>query len=171
MSDKNQRIVYVANMTNFFSRELFMYSLGDIRFKKPISLKKVAYSTAFLILWAIPLVLIFGIRINPFYIALLVIPPIVLGNFAAKPVWGGRGLIDFLKTISNFISEPKGWTDLNSTNKLDKETLYVESEIWLSRRRELQLLADLREEKVKLSEVTTFKEIPEVDEKEKGSAS
>ena len=170
MSDERQRTVYVANMTNFFSRELFMYSLGDIKFKKPISLKKVAYSTVFLIIWIIPLFLTFGIMMNPFYIGFLVIPPIILGNFAAKPVWGGRGLIDFLKTIANFVSEPKGWTDLNSTNKLDKEKLFVESEVWLSRRREIQLLADVREKKVKLSDVTTFKEVPENDE-EKGSVS
>lgn len=148
MSD---RYVYVANMTNFFSRELYMYSLGDIKFKKPISLKKVAYTTGFIIIWTLPLILIFGIILNPFFMALILVPPLVIGNFAAKPVWGGRGLFDFIKTLSKFISEPKGWTDLNATNVLDKEVLFVEQEIWLSRRRELQLLAQLKEEKERSS--------------------
>lgn len=144
MSD---RYVYTANMTNFFSRELYMYSLGDIKFKKPISLKKVAYTTAFVIIWTLPLVLIFGIQLNPFYFAAVLLPPFILGNFAAKPVWGGRGLVDFIKTLSGFIAEPKGWTDLNATNVLDKEVLFIEQEIWISRRRELYLLAQLKEQK------------------------
>ena len=141
----NDNYVLVVNMTNFFNRELFMYSLGDIKFKKPIALKKVAYTTAFLILWAIPLFLTFGLILNPLFLAVLVVPPIALGHFATKPVWGGRGLLDFLKTLFGYIGEPKGWTDLESNNKLDKEVLYVENEIWISRRRELQLLADIKE--------------------------
>lgn len=156
MSEPEGRYLYVVNMTNLFSRELFMYSLGDIKFKKPVSLKKVGYTTAFLIIWAIPMILTFGIILNPLFVALVVVPPFVLGHFASKPVWGGRGLIDFLKTTATFVTEPKGWTDLKANNNLDKEVLHVESEIWISRRRELQLLADIREEKVRLAEVTTL---------------
>ena len=32
--------IKVVNMTEFFSRELMLYSLGDLRFRKPKSLKK-----------------------------------------------------------------------------------------------------------------------------------
>ena len=145
MSDNNN-YVPVVNMTNFFNRELFMYSLGDIKFKKPIALKKVAYTTAFLIIWCIPMVLTFGLALNPIYLAFLIGPPLVLGNFATKPVWGGRGLVDFLKTLTKFIAEPKGWTDLNAAPKTDKEVFYVSNEIWISRRRELQILANLDKE-------------------------
>lgn len=148
MSD---RYVYVANMTNFFSRELYMYSLGDIKFRKPISLKKVAYTTGFVLIWTLPIILTFGLIISPFFLAFAILPPFILGNYAAKPVWGGRGLVDYIKTLSGFIGEPKGWTDLNATNVLDKEVLFVEQEIWISRRRELQLLAQIKEEKERAS--------------------
>ena len=141
----NNNYVLVVNMTNFFNRELFMYSLGDIKFKKPIALKKVAYVTAFLIIWSIPVFLYFGLVMNPFFMAFLLGPPFVLGHFATKPVWGGRGLIDFLKTLAGYIVEPQAWTDLNARNVKDKEVLYVENEIWISRRRELQILADIKE--------------------------
>lgn len=145
MSDNNY--VLVVNMTNFFNRELFMYSLGDIKFKKPVALKKVAYTTFFIIVWAIPMLLTFGLILSPVFLAFMLVPPIVLGHFAAKPVWGGRGLLDFVKTLFGYIGEPKGWTDLNATNVLDKETLFVAEEIWVSRRRELQYLADIKEER------------------------
>jgi hypothetical protein len=134
-------------MTNFFNRELFMYSLGDIRFKKPVSLKKVAYTTVFLIIWTLPIVLIFGLHINLLFVALVLGPPFMMGNFASKPMFGGKTLIEWAKTAVQFMGEPKGWADLNPSKTLDNGTFFVESEIWISRRRELQILADLREKK------------------------
>lgn len=142
----NPRLVSI-NMTNFFNRELFMYSLGDIKFKKPVSLKKVAYTTAFLILWSLPIILIFGLHINLIFFAFVFGPPFVMGNFASKPMFGGKTLIEWAKTTVKFIGEPKGWTDLNPSQTLNNGTFFVESEIWISRRRELQILADLREKK------------------------
>lgn len=47
----------------------------------------------------------------------------------------------------NFLKEPKGWTDLNANNEIDREVFFVEHEIWISRRRELQLLADIKEQR------------------------
>lgn len=140
----NQRLVSI-NMTNFFNRELFMYSLGDIRFKKPVSLKKVAYTTAFLIIWTIPIVLFFGFHLNLLFVAFALGPPFIMGNFASKPMFGGKTLIEWVKTTFRFMGEPKGWTDLNSSKTLDNGAFFVESEIWISRRRELQLLADMKE--------------------------
>lgn len=135
----------IVNMTNFFNRELFMYSLGDIKFKKPIALKKVAYVTAFLILWGGTLFALFGLMLHPMYVALLIGPPIVLGHFATKPVWGGRGLIDFIKVSAKFIGEPRGWTDLNPNNTGGSENLHTEQEIWVSRRREMKILAHIKD--------------------------
>lgn len=147
MSREGLPTIIVHNMTDFFNRELFMRSLGDIRFKKPISLRRVAYTTIFFIAWTLPMFLIFGIILNVFFIAIAVAPPFILGYFASKPVWGGRSLMDFLKVNMRFMTEPKGWTDLEPNNRLNNDRLFVEDEIWISRRRELQLLADLREEK------------------------
>jgi hypothetical protein len=134
-----------VNMTNLFNRELFMYSLGDIHFKKPVSLKKVAYTTAFLICYSLPLVLIFGLQLNPFFFATTFIPPLLAGHYATKPVFGGKTLIEFVKTMILFMREPKGWTDLNANNHMGNEVFFVENEIWIGRRRELQLLADMKE--------------------------
>lgn len=151
------RYVHVVNMTNFFNRELYMYSLGDIKFRKPVSLKKVAYTTAFLILWTVPVIVFLGLQFNFLFAVLAFAPPIVLGNLAAKPVWGGRGLIDYLKTTVNYIKEPKGWTDLNANNLLDRTVYFTESEIWISRRRELQMLADMKEQEDLASGNVTFR--------------
>mgnify|MGYP000854892376 FL=1 len=149
--------VHVVNMTNFFNRELYMYSLGDIKFRKPVSLKKVAYTTAFLILWTVPVIVFLGLQFNFLFAVLAFAPPIILGNLAAKPVWGGRGLIDYLKTTVNYIKEPKGWTDLNANNLLDRTVYFTESEIWISRRRELQMLADMKEREDLASGNVTFR--------------
>lgn len=135
------------NMTNFFNRELFMYSLGDIKFKKPVSLKKVAYTTAFFIIWTLPIVLMFGLQLNVFFAALALGPPIVMGNLAAKPRFGGKSLIGWLKSTVKFIFGPKVWTDLRSSKDLNSEPCFVENEIFISRRRELAILADLKEKR------------------------
>lgn len=135
------------NMTNFFNRELFMYALGDIKFKKPVSVKKVGYTTVFFIIWTIPILLMFGIRFDPFYVTMAVAPPLVLGHFAAKPTFGGKSLIGWLKSTFTYIGEPKGWTDLRKSDDLDQGVFFVENEIWISRRAELYHLAELREKR------------------------
>lgn len=135
-----------VNMTNFFNRELFMYSLGDIRFKKPVSLKKVAYTTLFLIFYTIPMFVIFGLQLSIFFFALAFGPPIIAGHYSTKPAFGGKTLPQFVGTICKFALEPKGWTDLNANPNIDEsEVLFIESEIWISRRRELRLLADIKD--------------------------
>lgn len=138
--------IIIINMTNFFNRELFMYALGDIKFKKPVSLKKAAYILLFLLIWTLPILFALKFKFNPFTVVFAFAPPILLGNFAGKPVWGGKPLFDYLKTSIRFLTLPKGWTDLND-NDMKETTHYTESEIWVSRRRELQILADLEENK------------------------
>ena len=118
-----------------------MYSLGDIAFKKPVSIKKVAYTLAFLLIWALPLTLVFGIPTGIVTFVLFYALPIAAGHFATKPIFGGRGLLDFLKiTFSFLLNEPKVWTDLKAAPK-DVEVSSVHQEIWISRRRELKYLA------------------------------
>lgn len=136
-------MIRVINFTQFFNRELMMYSLGDIRFKKPKSVKKVAYTTFFLIIWTIPLFLVFGFPTGPITAVLYLALPLAAGHFASKPVFGGKGLIDFVKTLFNFIGEPKVWTDLKANSELDKNDSYIESEIWIGRRREIRFLNKL----------------------------
>ena len=145
MSNENDRYITVINLTEFFKRAIIIYSLGDIKFSKPIARKKLAYIVAFYAIWALPLILIFGIPFNIYFVALVLVPPLVIGNYAAKPVWGGRGLMDYLKVTAKFISEPKGWTDLNPSKNLDRDTYFVDHRTWVSRRREYTYLANLKE--------------------------
>lgn len=156
MAEERRPGIRAVNMTNFFNRELFMYSLGDIQFKKPVSLKKVAYITGFFIVWTIPLIIIMGIQLNPFFAAAAIAPPIVLGNLCVKPAFGGKNLIDFVKTMAIYIPESRGgWTDLNRNANMGKDTYKIEHEIWIGRRRELQLLADLKEKEEQQRKLAT----------------
>ena len=132
--------VRVVNLTNLFNRELFMYSLGDIRFKKPVALKKVAYTLLFFLIWSLPVVLLFGLHFNPFFFTFAFGIPLVLGHFASKPVFGGKSLLDFIRTLFTYLGEPKGWADFRGKD-FAPQTLYVENEVWISRRRELSRLA------------------------------
>lgn len=146
---EEERGIVGRNMTNFFTRELFMYSLGDIKFKKPVSLKKMAYTTGFFIVWTLPLFLITGLQLNPYWVAIAILPPLVLGNYATKPVFGGKTLPHFMKAMIGFVKEPKGWTDLVNNNEMGQTNYYVENEIWISRRRELEVLSILKKEEKK----------------------
>lgn len=143
MNEESNRIMSL-NMTNFFKRELFMYSFGDIKFKKPIALKTLAFTVGFLLIWVIPLMLIFGIPMNPIAAILYFGPPIALGQVASRPIFGGKTLIDFVKTAILYLGEPKGWADLKPFNASKSQQTYsIEHEIWISRRREYAMLAEM----------------------------
>lgn len=139
--------VQVVNMRSFFSREIFMHALGDFRFSKPIALKQALYTAVFFIIYSLPIVMIFGFHFNVYFAVITFIPPIALGNFANKPIWGGRTLVGFVKVTISYIGEPRGWTDHREDNGLGKEVYTVDHDIWVSRRRELKILAELRDEK------------------------
>ena len=138
--------ISASNMTNFFNRELFMYSLGDISFKKPVSLKRAGYTMLGILVWSVPMFFIVGLILNPFYFALLLAPPIIFGIYSTKPVFNGKTLPDFLKTLIKYTTESKAWTDLNSAKTFGEDMYYIDQEIWVGRRRELQILADLKEQ-------------------------
>lgn len=127
-------------MTGFFKRELQMYALGDIKFKKPIPIKQVGFILGFFIVWSLPLILAFGFIMHPAYAVLLIAPPIVLGTFAIRPIFGGKTLIDFTRTAIRFLGEPKHWADLKPWHS--NETYEINTGIWIGRRREMQILAD-----------------------------
>lgn len=145
MSDNK---IVAMNMTNFFNRELMMYAFGDIKFKKPISLKLIAFTLGFLIVWVLPLFILFGIPTSPFTLVIYLAPPIVLGQLAVRPIFGGKTMMDFLKTAFVHLGEPRGWADGRPYNASSKEQTYsMGHEVWISRRRELALLADMLEGK------------------------
>lgn len=147
MAGNENNVLQVVNMRTFFSREVFMHSLGDIRFSKPIALKQAMYTVAFFGLYTLPIILIFGFQFSVYFVAIAFAPPIALGKFANQPIWGGRTLIGFIRVTIDYIGEPRGWTDHRNDSSLGKDVYKVDHNIWVSRRRELKILAALRDEK------------------------
>lgn len=141
--------IVALNVTQFFHRTKFLYAFGDFSLKKPIPLDKAAFIFGFVMVWSLPIFLLFGLKLEPFYLAFLIVPPIVLGHYATKQVFNGKTMIDFGDTLIEWAQEPRGWTD-SKKDSMNETAYTITSEIWLSRRRDLQVLADLVEGKVQV---------------------
>lgn len=101
-----------------------------------------------IIVWTLPIILIFGLHINVAYAALLLVPPVAVGHFALKPIFGGKQLAEYLMTAFSFLQEPKHWTDMKEWE--DPNSVYeINSVYWIGRRREHHLLADELESRSK----------------------
>lgn len=138
----NANIVEVANFTTLFKREILLYSLGDIKLSKPVSIKKVLYFLFFALIWAGPILAIFGIHLTFLYAALVLGPPALLGNLAGKPIWGGMSLFAWVKVQIQYLSEPPVYTDMEPNVKHLELQPYT-WRIWIGRRREMGYLARL----------------------------
>lgn len=135
------------NATELFNRPSYLYALGDLKLSRPLSLKYAGYLLTFLVVWTVPLYIVLGVQLNIFYLAFLFVPPFILASLSTKPLFGGKALLEFAGTLADFFSEPKGWLDGNNSN-MREETFEIVNEIWIGRRRELQLLADIIEGRV-----------------------
>lgn len=132
------------NATELFNRPSYLYALGDLKLSRPISLKYGGYLLGFIAAWSFPLYLIFGLTLSIPGILFMFGPPFLLASLSTKPVFGGKALLDFANTLADFFSEPKGWLD-GKNHDMKEETFQIVNEIWIGRRRELQILADLVE--------------------------
>ena len=132
-------------MTSFFNRELFLYSLGDISLSKPVSLKKAGFLILGLMIWTLPLVLVFGLIFNPFFLVIAIGPPIGLAAMGDKPLFDGRGIIDAARVTARYMGSKKCYTDFVVSDIHTKPEHFIQKEIWISRRRELMELAELWE--------------------------
>lgn len=139
----------ILNMTSFFNRELFIYSLGDVSLSKPVSLKKAGFFLLGIVVWTIPLFLIFGLHFNPFYLAFILSFPAILALIGDKPLFDGRSIIDATKVTFKYLFSKKCFTDLAVSDIHTNPEYFIEKEVWISRRRELQHLAALWEERSK----------------------
>ena len=142
--------IVVANFTNMFKRVILLYSLGDLRLNAPISLKKVGYIIFFIVIYTAPIIYFNGIVLKPWFLLLVFVPPVLLGNYAAEPIWAGRNLLDFTTVYIKFATSPKYWCDLKAcddlmVNQKDKSGTSepIHYEIWVSRRREIAELKAL----------------------------
>lgn len=147
--EKQQAYLLGVNMTKLFTRDAMMHSIGDIRLKSPISLKKAGYTVVFFALWTAPLIYFVGIHFNLPFTLIAIGPPMILAWLATSNLFGGKNLIDYTSTLIKFILAPRGWTDSNpksphyapAKGKFDEHSYFIAKEVWISRRRELKMLA------------------------------
>lgn len=145
-----------VNMTSFFKRPLVLYSIGDFKLKKPISFTWMGYLAGAILGWSLPVIYLFGFHLNVYFTLLVVVPPLLFARYASRPVFGGKKLIDFVITMIGYFGEPRGWSDLRADKNAGKNiTYFVSQEIWISRRREIEYLASLREKRRAMKEKTS----------------
>jgi len=137
----------ILNMTSFFNRELYLYSLGDISLSKPVSLKKAGFFLIGLVVWTLPMILVFGFHFNPFYLIFVASVPFLLAVAGDKPLFDGRGVIDAVRVTFKYIFSQKCYTDFTVSDIHKDPEYFIEKEVWIGRRRELMELAELWERK------------------------
>lgn len=138
-------VVESLNMTNFFNREMLLYALGDLRLPRPAPIRKIIYAIIAMFFWTVPWFYFAGVHINIYYFLLTLGPPVVLAHYATKNIFGGKTLVGFVKTMVRFLLEPRGWTNLKANNAMGREVFVTRSQIWISRRAEIEHLRRLRE--------------------------
>lgn len=102
----------VLDMTNLFTKEILLYSLFDLKFKRPVRFMLFVYLILTLLLWAVPLFfLVFKNHLNPYSTAFMIIPPIVIANMMSKPIWNNKSFFSWFKCQIKFIFSAKHYYD------------------------------------------------------------
>lgn len=135
----------VKNYTGFFSRRISIRGIpGVIKFNFPVLLESIIFFILFLVIWSFPLFYLLG-GINGYYLILYFSIPTLVGFASSLTIWNGRTLSYFLLDLFNFLFEPKVWLDTFSSNGYS-ESYYIDSKIWVSRRRDYAKLKKMRDE-------------------------
>lgn len=128
------------NATPFLQREKYMYAFGDIKFTTPKSLTKIFYFMGALVVYGGLVILFFGFSTNPIYLAILIIPPVLFGAFASRPIFDGRMFIDWANIMFQFLMRDKTTLDERNSNQPDEQAWDYYAECWVSRRDDIALL-------------------------------
>lgn len=136
-------MIPVINMTKFFNKELFLYSIGDLRMPKPVSIRKAGMFLGAIAAWTLPLMIIFNFPANLLFWVVALSVPLLFATVADMPFFGGRSVIEAAAVSAKYISRPHNYADFKATNIGKSSPRYtVDQEMWISRRRELMELAD-----------------------------
>lgn len=108
--------VPILNMSKLFNKEILLYSLFDIRFKKPVRIMVMVYFAFLFFLWSYPCLQILPHNVFGYTTAFL--PAIILSNYMAKPIWGGKSFFAWLKSQISYILHAKFYFDGKSSLKL-----------------------------------------------------
>ena len=132
--------------TNFFHKDIMLYSFFDLSFPRPVSLKLVGYYVLFFLLFSVPLFFLVGFS-PPFLISLglyLGVP----GGLAwacSTPFIQGHNLVSFIGVSLSYLFSPANYCDGVGVNSFD-ETYQIDGDVWISRREDYSLLAEIDRE-------------------------
>lgn len=134
--------VEAINVTKFFSRDILIYSLFDLKLKKPFRLVYALYFMLMLVIWSAPMFFLlkgFGIS---FVTLTIILGPSFIGAYVmGNPFWGGKSFFDFLNTQINYLKEPKAYYDWRAN--LEMGTQIIDFEVTVSRRKDYLKLYEL----------------------------
>lgn len=140
-------MIVVKDMTKLFYKQMLIYALSDISFKKPLRVAVLGYFFLFFAVWSLPLLwLLFPL--NPYTAILVFGPPIILGNLASQPIWGNKRFFRWITCQLKFLLSKKRYYDGYGNANIYKAYI-VKHNYMVSRRKDYQHLASLLKEKHK----------------------
>ena len=140
--------IIVKDMTRLFTKELLLYSFFDLTLKKPLRIAQLIYTIVLFLIISAPLSIVINALNfwNLYTIGFTFGIPILLGNFMAQPIWGGKSFISWFKCLMKYYFSKKHYYDGNARKSLP--LLKIESFISVSRRADyIRLLKEIKEEK------------------------
>lgn len=130
----------VKDMTNLFTKEIMLYSLFDLRFKKPVRFMLLVYILLLGLIWSVPagfiLIKIFGF--NVWSATVILGPTIVLANLMSKPIWNNKSFFSWFSCQIKFLFSPKKFYDNRAINPGGK--LKFDNQFTVSRSRDFRKL-------------------------------
>lgn len=102
--------ILVKDMTKLFNKEMLLYSMFDLSFKKPIRVVFLVYLILLLGIWTAPLTY-FLWPLGPYKAMFIFGPPFLMANLMSKPIWGGKSFFSWFKCQLRFAFSKKRYYD------------------------------------------------------------
>lgn len=144
-------LIRVLDMTKLFKKEIMLYSIADIHFNTPKRLMFGVYFLILCVLWAVPLVYIFGFSFSPYTLMFYFGVPYGAAFFMSRPIWGGKSFFSWFKCMMKFAFSPKQFYDGRNVKTVGFNFV-PHVYILISRTRDFQKLAKIEIEDRKRNE-------------------
>ena len=146
--------VPVYNFTKTLKRGSVVRTLGsDFVLPFAIAFEGLAYGFVGFLAWSLPILFFVGVKFSLWYMALVIVPPILLGYVGTLRlgIFGDRSIASFLSAmITFFFVEPAGWLSLRPVSKemtrSGEKAKVAPSLMWVSRERDLVNLQAARDQ-------------------------
>lgn len=128
--------INIVVITSFFKREKKLYSMGDIKLSKPLSLKLAANVLLFVIIWTGTLGGLFGfsaILSNPYMGLFMTVPGVLLGMGVSKPhvIFNNKSFYTWAICYIKYFLSPRFWADMKECKIENGMKAKAEYAIWL----------------------------------------